>query len=175
MSKLVFFILVSMLSACALKNTNLYGSENIKIADQAVLSAIGVYNNGFLGIQITSINGEPVDMLKTASFMVPSGTYKIKLHANKDLGITRVTDLSSTGPYTRLGSTKQVFDDEISISVQGGHTYIPNAHFQGNKIQFIFDDKGKGFPWECLPLYKVVNNSSNPGFIIYRTDNKCVI
>jgi len=165
MNKILLIVLVSLLHGCALKNTNLYGSKNMTLANQAIISALGVHDHGNLGLQITAINGEAVDMLKTASFIVPAGKYKIKVHANKDLTITT----GSSG----LGTTKKVADGEINVTVKGGHTYIPNAVIKGNKILFIFDDMGENFQKECLPLYVVVNTSSNPGFKVYETDKKC--
>ena len=33
--------------------------------------------------------------------------------------------------------------------------------------------KGLDFPRECLPLYVAVNESSNPGAMVYRSDKTC--
>jgi hypothetical protein len=106
-------------------------------------------------------------MLKTASFIVPSGTYQISLHANRDLRI------SYSGGSR--GMSKEVADADVSLNIEGGHTYVPNARIQGDRIQFFFDDKGKNYPMACLPLYVTVNNSSNPGLKLYSTDEKCEI
>lgn len=159
-------IVLILLSGCALKNTNLYGSENISEEDRAIISALGVYDNGNLGIQIMSINDAEVDILKTASFIVPAGTYKVMLHANKDLKVT-------VGPEG-FGVSKIVADAEVELTVEGGHTYIPNALYQDGSLLFYFDDMGTNFQQECLPLYVVVNTWSNPGFRFYRTEKKCV-
>lgn len=169
MKRLALALLPLALVACSLKNTHLFGSENIPGSAQAVISSVGIYNNGNLGIQVTSINGQPVDRMKTASFMVPAGTHRLSLHANKDL---RITSGNANGG---LGVRKKEADGEAIITVQGGHTYVPNARILGDRIQFFFDDKGENYPAACLPLYVAVNSSSNPGHKPYRTDTKCEI
>lgn len=169
MKRLVLALLPLALAGCSLKNTHLFGSESVPVSAQAVISSVGIYNNGNLGIQITSINGQPVDRLKTASFMVPAGTHRVTLHANKDL---RITSGNAGGG---LGVRKEEADGEVTIAVQGGHTYVPNARISGGTIQFFFDDKGENYPSACLPLYVAVNSSSNPGHKLYRTDAKCEI
>lgn len=167
-SPVIFFSLPLALASCSLKNTHMFGSEQAAAGTQAVISSVGIYNGGNLGIQVTSINGNPVDMMKTASFMVPAGTYQVSLHANKDLRIT-------SGYAGGLGVRKEVADGDVSLNVQAGHTYIPNALVRDNRIQFFFEDKGENYPTECLPLYVAVNNSSNPGHKLYRTEKRCEI
>ena len=162
---LLVLLLVGGLMACQLKNTHLYGSEALPAQAQATISAIGGSYEKRLSIQITSINGDSVDRLKTASFLLPPGTYQISLHADKDLRFR--------SPLGGPGFTKEVADGKVSISVIGGHTYIPNARVEGSQIWFFFDDKGPDYPTECLPLYQGVNSSSNPGSQLYANGKKC--
>ena len=161
-------LLLVALTACAIKNTHLYGSESLSPNDQAVVSAVGVYNEERLGIQITSINGKPVDRSRTASFLLPPGTYEISLHANKNMQVT-------SGIGGGLGIKLEEADGEATITAQRGHTYIPNANVSGKQIQFFFEDKGLNYPTECLPVYKAVNTSSNPGLKLHATGKKCEI
>ena len=44
---------------------------------------------------------------------------------------------------------------------------------RGDMISVYFEDKGLDFPRECLPLYVAVNESSNPGAMVYRSDKTC--
>ncbi len=167
MQRLILIALFFILSGCSLKNTNLYGSQALPQGNQSTLSAVGIYSNGNLGLQITAINGDPVDRLKTVSFLVPPGKYKISVHANKDLRVVR----SGSG----IGVTKEEADVTVDLTMEAGHTYIPNALIKDNTIMVFFDDKGLNYPVACLPLYKAINNSSNPGHKLYRTDTKCEI
>jgi hypothetical protein len=155
------------LSGCALRNTHLYASDELPKSDQAVLSSVGIYAGGSIGLQITSINGKTVDLLKTASFIVPPGTYDVVVHVNKDLQVTA----SGAG----LAVTKQQADVAVKVTVQGGRTYVPDARINGDMVAVHFDDKGLAYPTECLPLYVAVNSSSNPGHRVYATGKRCEI
>lgn len=143
----------------------MYGSQNLAKSEQAVISAVG--DGRIAGLQITAINGKAVDRLKTVSFLVPAGTYKFSIHANKDLKIVRT--------WEGMGITKKEADLTIQVVVQPGHTYIPIAEVQGDMIEVMLEDKGLNFPSECLPLYLIINGSSNPGHKLYQTDIKCKI
>jgi hypothetical protein len=60
------------------------------------------------------------------------------------------------------------------LEAKAGHTYIPNAVVDGNRIALYFEDKGQDFPQECLPLYRAVNEpGGNPGLAVYKTEKKC--
>jgi hypothetical protein len=164
--RLLFALALAGLAwGCAIKNTAMYGGDNLPSDARAVISSLGVHDSKQLRIQVISINGEPVDLLKTASFIVPPGSYQVAVHA--------VTSVSVTQGAQGLTYSKKSANGEVTVVAQAGHTYIPNGQILGERVRLYFDDAGKNFPTECLPTYVVVNTSSNPGHALYRTDKKC--
>jgi hypothetical protein len=121
------------------------------------LSSIADYPKDRLTLQITKIDGKDVLGPKTAEFLMSPGTYTVTVHVLKDFAVSRWEE--ATG--------------DIKVEVLQGHTYIPNYQLSGNTIRMFFTDAGLDFPQECLPLYRRVNEGSNPGFAVYKTQKKC--
>ena len=157
----IVLIVTISVSGCALQNVQLYKGDPLPDSEQATISAVGIYHERDLSLQITEVDGASVSTNRSASFLVLPGKHEVKVHAQKDLFVS-----SSRISYKEA-------DIKTMVSVKKGHTYIPDAITDGKRIRVYFDDKGIGFPRECLPLYIAINNSTNPGAMLYATDKKC--
>jgi hypothetical protein len=156
-----------LLGGCALQNPQLYEGPARAPHEQSVISSLGLYEERRLHLQVATIDGKPVDMARSASFHVLPGTYRIEVLAKTDFA----TEAGAQGYKSSWKEAKL----EVTLTAVAGHTYVPNAVLRGDRIRVIFDDMGANYPQECLPLYRVVNKSSNPGHKLYSDGKACKI
>jgi hypothetical protein len=161
---ILFFALLG--GACSLKNIQQYEGAARPSSEISVVSALGIYHDRNLTLQVQEIDGESVNTTKAASFQLLPGTYRIRIfaRANADVGTNNMGQLAYRDDRAVL---------EVVLEAKPGHTYIPNAVMREGKIGVYFDDVGQNFPRECLPMYREVNTSSNPGFAAYAGGLQC--
>jgi hypothetical protein len=144
----IIYILTTTLSAailtgCGLATVKMYEGEVLRSSEHAVLSGIGVYRENKLVMNVIAIDGKVVDRERTAEFLLKPGKYLISLAIDKDRIVTTSAGMVHT-------SAKKA-TTEVSLNAVAGHTYIPNALTDGEKVVAYFDDAGIGFNKECMP------------------------
>ncbi|NQD36367.1 hypothetical protein HPT27_04960 [Permianibacter sp. IMCC34836] len=142
MRHILLVLVITLMCGCAPAAFKMYSGSDLPRTDFAVISALGLYPESRMSLQIKEINGKPVNDTTAAEFHVLAGDYKILLKAFADFN-----------PSATSSTWKDAFI-EVSVSVENGHTYIPNFTRIDDKVSVHFDDKGVGFKKECLPLYQ---------------------
>lgn len=159
---LAIVAIVGVLTGCSLQNIKVYQGPDRPQSEQIVLSSVGLYLERRLSLTVLEIDGKDVSTGKAASYLLLPGSHEIKIHALKDFV-----------PGFPISTIKRA-SIMSRLEARAGHTYIPNAVVDGDRISVIFEDKGLDFPRECLPLYREANNPGGSGLLgLYATDKKC--
>lgn len=132
------------LTACGISTAKLYEGAELPASQQAVLSTMGIYRDRRLVLQVMAVDGKEIDPLRTSEILLKPGKRHIKLAATKDLEFSM-----GAGLITQTGKGATL---ELPLNALAGHTYIPNAVINGDRIRAYFDDTGLGFKRECMPL-----------------------
>jgi len=156
---LLAFVIV-VCSACTVQNTQLYDGPPLPIESVATLSSVsGSHPSSNVFVAVKSVDGKVVP--SAASFYLLPGQHSIQASI--------VVEDRASGPQKRkVGKAEGVLD------AQAGHTYLPAAVLRGdNYAVFGFEDMGVAYPQECLPMYRTINESNNPGHAIWKDGRKC--
>lgn len=159
--KYTVLLFVFMVSACAVKPYKFYEGEILDSSKHAIISALAERKGIIMSGQITEINGKAVNITNASSHLVLPGTY--------DLTIRVTADMVASGTHVSWKEASLT----VSAEVVAGHTYIPRILRKGEEVSVIIEDAGVDFPEECLPLFKQIERSSNPGSAIHRHKKKC--
>lgn len=154
------FLLV-LVSGCSIVNEQMYAGELKDDSEHAVLSALGLYPENRVSMQVRMINGEKVNIGRAASYLLLPGEYEVAVF------------LQANMKYSAGGMSWQEADLVGALNAEAGHTYIPDYFVKDEEIVLTFEDKGKNFPQECLPLYVSINKSKNPGHAFHKDGREC--
>lgn len=135
-SALMFAVFLVGCSATA--PTILYKGEPMARENVAVVSALGLYADRKLSLTVKKVDGKPV-VAATEMHLLP-GTYTFNIHVWHDLK-----------PGWMTTSWKEVYLDK-TVTLEKGHTYIPQAILEKDGAQVMLEDKGLNYPVECNPF-----------------------
>ena len=136
LSVLVFSL--ALLSCSTTSQLILYKGEPVARENVAVVSALGLYADRKLSLTVKKIDGKPVTAA-TEMHLLP-GTYTFNIHVWHDLK-----------PGWPVTSWKELYVDK-TVTLEKGHTYVPQAILEKEGAQVTLEDKGLNYPEECNPF-----------------------
>lgn len=133
-----------LFTGCGIATVKLYDGPDLKPEQQAVISSVGFYPEQKLALHVGAIDGVQVDQTRTSEFLVLPGIHQVLIEVEKD----RQTSISG-GLMTSSSKRAAV---TVALNAEPGDTYIPNAKIDGDRVSVSFENVGKDFKLECMPL-----------------------